>query len=107
MGDEVFSGTSNLTGSLDIRVSKAGADTTLGRVQSLILDAESTRTPLMRLIDRYAGWYTPTVCMLAAVVWFFSDDREVGVQKAITMLIIACPCALALATPLAVPIDVE
>jgi len=100
-GDEVFSGTNNLTGMLDIRVTKAGADTTLGRVQQLILDAERTRIPLMRLIDRYAGWYTPTICMLAGVVWFFSEDKEVGVHKAITMLIIACPCALVLATPTA------
>lgn len=101
VGNEVFSGTSNLTGVLDIRVTKAGGDTTLGRVQRLILDAEKTRIPLMRLIDRYAGWYTPTICMLAAVVWFFSADKDVGVNKAITMLIIACPCALVLATPTA------
>lgn len=100
-GDEVFSGTSNVTGAMDIRVTKAGADTTLGRVQQLILDAESTRTPLMRLIDRYAGWYTPTICMLAAIVWFFSEDKDLGIHKAITMLIIACPCALVLATPTA------
>ena len=101
VGDEVFSGTSNLTGSLEIRVTKAGKDTTLGRVQDLILGAEKTRIPLMRLIDKYAGWYTPTVCMLAAIVWFFAEDKTVGVQKAITMLIIACPCALILATPTA------
>lgn len=101
IGDEVFSGSSNLTGQLDIRVTKAGSDTTLGRVQQLILDAERTRIPLMRLIDRYAGWYTPTVCMLAAIVWFFSEDKTLGVHKAITMLIIACPCALVLATPTA------
>ncbi len=100
-GEEVFSGTNNLTGALQIRVTKAGAETTLGRVQKLILDAEKTRIPLMRLIDRYAGWYTPTVCMLAAVVWFFSEDKQLGIQKAITMLIIACPCALVLATPTA------
>lgn len=100
-GDEVFSGTNNLTGALEIRVTKAGRDTTLGRVQQLILDAEKTRIPLMRLIDKYAGWYTPTVCMLAAVVWFFSEDKDEGVHKAITMLIIACPCALVLATPTA------
>ena len=43
-------------------------DTTLGRVQDLILNAEQTRIPLMRLIDKYAGWYTPTICMLAAAV---------------------------------------
>lgn len=100
-GDEVFSGTSNLTGQLDIRVTKSGRDTTLGHVQELILAAEASRTPIMRLIDRYAGWYTPTVCMLAAIVWFFSENKDVGVQKAITMLIIACPCALVLATPTA------
>ncbi len=100
-GDEVFSGTSNLTGALEVRVTKAGRDTTLGRVQQLILDAEKTRIPLMRLIDKYAGWYTPTVCMLAAVVWFFSEDKDEGMHKAITMLIIACPCALVLATPTA------
>ena len=100
-GDEVFSGTSNLTGALEVRVTKAGKDTTLGKVQELILGAEKTRIPLMRLIDKYAGWYTPTVLMLAAVVWFFSEDKEVGVHKAITMLIIACPCALVLATPTA------
>ena len=101
VGDEVFSGTNSLTGVMDFRVTKAGGDTTLGRVQHLILDAERTRIPLMRLIDKYAGWYTPTVCMLAAVVWFFSEDKDVGVHKAITMLIIACPCALVLATPTA------
>ncbi len=101
VGAEVFSGTNNLTGALDIRVTKAGGDTTLGRVQQLILDAEKTRIPIMRLIDNYAGWYTPTVCMLAAIVWFFSEDKDLGVQKAITMLIIACPCALVLATPTA------
>lgn len=100
-GDEVFSGTSNLTGMLEVKVTKAGKDTTLGRVQHLILDAEKTRSPFMRLIDRYAGWYTPTVCMLAGIVWFFSADKDVGIHKAITMLIIACPCALVLATPTA------
>lgn len=101
VGDEVFSGTNNLNGVLDVEVTKAGKDTTLGRVQELILGAEATRSPLMRLIDRYAGWYTPTVCMLAGIVWFFSQDKDVGVHKAITMLIIACPCALVLATPTA------
>ena len=100
-GDEVFGGTSNLTGALEVRVTKAGKDATLGRVQELILDAERTRSPMMRLIDKYAAWYTPTVCMLAAIVWFFSEDKEVGVKKAITMMIIACPCSLILATPTA------
>ena len=101
VGDEVFSGTNNLTGAMDVRVTKAGKDTTLGRVQELILGAEQTRIPLMRLVDRYAGWYTPTVIMLAAIVWYFSVDRVEGMHKAITMLIIACPCSLVLATPTA------
>ncbi|MCO6436386.1 MAG: cadmium-translocating P-type ATPase [Phycisphaerae bacterium] len=101
VGDEVFSGTSNVTGALDIRVTRAGKDTTLGRVQDLILGAEHTRIPIMRLIDKYAAWYTPTILMIAGVVLFFSEDKTVGVNKAITMLIIACPCALVLATPTA------
>lgn len=101
VGDEVFGGTSNLTGAIDVRVTKAGRDTTLGRVQQLILEAESTRLPLMRLIDKYAGWYTPTIVMLAGMVWFFSADRTEGIKTAITMLIVACPCAVVLATPTA------
>lgn len=101
VGDEVFSGTSNITGALDIRVTKAGADTTLGRVQELILRAEQTRIPLMRLIDRYAGWYTPTILMIAAIVFFFAPDKREGINRAISMLVVACPCALVLATPTA------
>jgi len=98
-GTEVYGGTSNLTGALDIRVTKAGEDTTLANVQQLILRAEQTRMPLARLIDKYAGWYTPVIIMLAGVVLFFSEDKSVGIEKAITMLIVACPCALVVATP--------
>ncbi len=97
-GDEVFGGTNNLTGALHVRVTKSGADTTLGRVQDLILQAERTRIPLMRLIDQYASWYTPITLMLTGVVWFFTRDPKI----AITMIVIACPCALILATPTAV-----
>jgi Cd2+/Zn2+-exporting ATPase len=100
VNNEVFNGTSNLTGVLDIRVTRAGQETTLGRVQSLILDAERTRIPLMRLIDRYAAWYTPTILMLAGIVWFFNQDQD-GATRAIAMLVVACPCALVLATPTA------
>jgi Cd2+/Zn2+-exporting ATPase len=97
VGDEVFSGTSNLTGAIDVRVTKAGMDTTLGRVQKLIMQAEATRTPMMRIVDRYAGWYTPTALMLAAIVLFFTGE----VERSISMLVVACPCALILATPTA------
>ncbi|MCL2329745.1 MAG: cation-translocating P-type ATPase, partial [Phycisphaerae bacterium] len=99
-GAEVFNGTVNLTGAMDIRVTKAGAETTLGRVQSLILQAEGTRIPLMRLIDQYAAWYTPTILMLAGLVLFFHGGKE-GMNRAISMLVVACPCALVLATPTA------
>ena len=99
-GDMVFSGTSNLTGAMDIEVTKVSGETTLGQVQNLILQAERTRIPIMRLIDRYVIWYTPVILMLAALVLFFTRDSN-GVQRAITMLVVSCPCALIMATPTA------
>ena len=96
-GVQVFAGTNNLTGVLDVTVTKAGKDTTLGKVQSLIIQAEQTKIPIMRIIDRYVKWYTPTILMIAGIVWFFTQD----VSRAITILVISCPCALILATPTA------
>ena len=102
-GDEVFGGTINLTSLMDIQVSRAGQDTTLGRVKELILQAEGTRIPIARMIDQYAGWYTPTVLMLIGIVLFLTgrEDPRFAVERAITMLVIACPCAIILATPTA------
>jgi Cd2+/Zn2+-exporting ATPase len=94
---QVFAGTNNLTGALDITVTKAGKDTTLGKVQELIIEAEQTKIPIMRIIDRYVRWYTPTILMIAGIVLFFTRN----VNYAITILIISCPCALILATPTA------
>ena len=104
IGDEVYSGTINMTGVMDIQVTKAGEDTTLGRVKDLILQAEQTRTPFSRMIDRYAGWYTPTVLMIVFIVWFFISqfDPAGAASRAIAMLVIACPCPLILATPTAI-----
>lgn len=96
-GMQVFAGTSNLTGMLELTVTKAGQDTTLGKVQSLILEAERTKIPIMRIIDRYIGWYVPTVLMIAMIVWFFTGNTD----QAITILVISCPCAIILATPTA------
>ena len=96
-GQQVFAGTTNLTGALDVEVVTAGADTTLGKVQSLILQAESTKIPIMRIIDRYIKWYTPTILMIAGLIFAFTSE----INRAISALIIACPCALILATPTA------
>ena len=96
-GDEVFGGTINVAGALDIEITKAGQDTTLGRVKDLILQAERTRTPISRMIDRYAHWYTPVILMFAAIVFFFTRELD----RAIAILIIACPCAFILAVPTA------
>lgn len=103
LGDEVFGSTMNLTGVMDIEVVKAGADTLLGRVKDLILEAERTRTPIMRLVDQYAAWYTPTILMLVGVVLFFAlkSSPDTAFNRAIAMLVIACPSALILATPTA------
>lgn len=96
-GMQVFAGTTNITGALDITVTKAGKDTTLGKVQSLIIQAEQTKIPIMRIIDRYVKWYTPTILMIAGIVLFFTRN----IDYAITILVISCPCALILATPTA------
>ena len=96
-GMQVFAGTSNLTGVLDIKVTRAGEDTTLGKVQSLILQAEHTKIPIMRIIDRYVKWYIPTILMISAIIWFFTRD----INRAIGAIVVSCPCALILATPTA------
>ena len=96
-GMQVFAGTSNLTGVMDVVVTKAGDDTTLGKVQQLIIAAEQTQLPIMRMIDQYIKWYIPTVLMIAAIVYFFTGE----IDKSIGILVISCPCALIMATPTA------
>jgi Cd2+/Zn2+-exporting ATPase len=96
-GDEVFAGTQNLTGVLEIKVSRAGQDTTLGRVRELILAAEKTKLPIMKLVDQYMGFYTPLVLVIAALVWAFTRRLD----NVISVIIFSCPCAFILATPTA------
>ncbi len=96
-GDDVFAGTQNLTGVLEIRVSRAGQDTTLGRVRELILAAEKTKLPIMKLVDQYMVYYTPLVLVMGALVWAFTGNLE----RVIAVLVVACPCAFILATPTA------
>jgi Cd2+/Zn2+-exporting ATPase len=96
-GDEVFAGTQNLNGVLEVKVTRAGEDTTLGKVRELILAAEKTKLPIMRIIDQYMGFYTPLVLVIGALCWAFTQD----LSRVIAVFIVACPCAFVLATPTA------
>jgi Cd2+/Zn2+-exporting ATPase len=96
-GDEVFAGTQNLTGVLEIKVSRAGTDTTLGRVRELILAAEKTKLPIMKIVDQYMSFYTPLVLVIGALVWAFTRD----LNRVIAVFVVSCPCAFILATPTA------
>ena len=96
-GDEVFAGTQNLTGVLEIKVSRAGTDTTLGRVRELILAAEQTKLPIQKIVDQYMGFYTPLVLVIGALVWAFTKDLD----RVIAVFVVSCPCAFILATPTA------
>ena len=96
-GDEVFAGTQNLTGVLEIKVSRAGTDTTLGRVRELIIAAEKTKLPIQKIVDQYMGFYTPLVLVIGALVWAFTHD----LNRVIAVFVVSCPCAFILATPTA------
>src|SRR6202008_2430345 len=88
-GDDVFAGTQNLTGVLEVKVSRAGQDTTLGRVRELILAAEKTKLPIMKIVDQYMGYYTPLVLLIGILVWAFSHD----LNRVIAVFLVSCPCA--------------
>src|SRR5271169_6784225 len=96
-GDEVFAGTQNLTGVLEIKVTRAGTDTTLGRVRELIIAAEKTKLPIQKIVDQYMGFYTPLVLVIGALVWAFTHQLD----RVAAIFIVSCPCAFILATPTA------
>jgi len=98
VNDEVFAGTINESGRLEIEITRAGEDSTLGQVQRLILQAASQKPVVARMIEKYAGYYTPTVLMVAAIVFVFTRDMD----RTIALLLIACPCAIILAGPTAI-----
>ncbi len=93
--DEVFAGTTNLDGMLHVKVQSSGEATVLGRVVTVLQEVEQAKTPIVRLLERVAVWYLPTVIVLAGITLFLSSD----LSRFITVLIVACPCALVLAAP--------
>jgi Cd2+/Zn2+-exporting ATPase len=97
VGSAVFAGTLNLDGRLEIVVERVGEATVLGRVVELLRDVEASKTPAIRLLERYGAGYLPVVLAIAGTVLFFTED----VSRAITVLVVSCPTALVLAGPAA------
>ncbi|MFJ2711354.1 heavy metal translocating P-type ATPase [Pseudomonas sp. NPDC087346] len=94
-GMTVFGGAINLDGLLRIEVTRTGGESTLGKVIALMQNAERSKPPITRLLERYAGSYMVLVLLLAAVTWFITNDA----QAMLAVLVAACPCALVLSAP--------
>lgn len=97
-GHKVFAGTLNEDGRLEIRTTKIGADTTLARIVHLVEEAQESEAPIQGIADRFTVWFFPTVIVLAVIGYLSSGD----VKVAVAILLVACPCAFAIATPSAV-----
>ena len=97
-GDEVYVGTLAETGALQIEATRVGEDTTLARIAALVESAQQRNAPIQRSLDRLAGWLVPVMLALAVIVFVVTRDAP----RAITVLIVTCPCALILASPTAV-----
>ena len=111
-GDRVIGGTVNQSGGLVLRADRIGRDTMLARIVDMVARAQRSRAPIQRLADRVAGWFVPAVivaALLAFAAWmlFGPEPRfSFGLVAAVTVLIIACPCALGLATPMSIMVGV-
>ncbi|GAC1365623.1 MAG: hypothetical protein NVSMB32_09310 [Actinomycetota bacterium] len=105
-GDRVVGATVNQQGVLTIRASAVGADTALAGIVALVEQAQSNKAPIQRLVDRIAGIFVPVVLVLAALTvsgwWLLAGNLSSGILAAVALLIVACPCALGLATPMAI-----
>jgi Cu+-exporting ATPase len=105
-GDEVFGATINLSGTLKVRINKTGKDTVLAQIIQMVENAQSSKAPIQHLADKVAGVFVPTIISIAAltfVIWFaITGDIEASILPTVAVLIIACPCALGLATPTAI-----
>ena len=107
VGDLVFAGTINQTAALEFRVTAAASNTTLARIIHAVEQAQSTRAPTQRFVDRFAAIYTPGVFVLALAVafgmpWLMGWTWLDALYKALVLLVIACPCALVISTPVTV-----
>jgi len=111
-GAKVIAGTVNRSGSFVMRAEKIGRDTMLSQIVAMVAQAQRSRAPIQRLADRVAGWFVPAViaaALLAFTAWaaFGPEPRlAFGLVAAVTVLIIACPCALGLATPMSIMVGV-
>jgi Cu+-exporting ATPase len=110
--DEVIGGTLNQSGGLIIRAEKVGRDTMLARIVQMVADAQRSRAPIQRMADQVSGWFVPLVILIALltfVAWsIFGPEPKMtfGLLAAVAVLIIACPCALGLATPMSIMVGV-
>jgi Cd2+/Zn2+-exporting ATPase len=103
VGDEVYAGSINGRGALEMRVTRVGRDTRLARIIHLVEDAQTQRAPVQTFVDRFARIYTPIVIALALAVALIpavaGGDPDVWLYRALVLLVIACPCALVISTP--------
>lgn len=95
IGDEVFYGTVNCDGSIDIIATKIGEDSSLQKLIRMVKEAEENKAPMQRIVDKWAGWLVPAALIIAVAAYFITSD----IIRAVTVLVVFCPCALALATP--------
>jgi Cu+-exporting ATPase len=111
-GARVIGGTLNQTGALIIEADRVGADTMLSRIVHMVADAQRSRAPIQRLADKVSGWFVPAVIVVAVAAliawWVFgpSPAFSYGLIAAVSVLIVACPCALGLATPMSIMVGV-
>lgn len=111
-GSKVIGGTINRSGALIVRAEKLGRDSMLARIVQMVADAQRSRAPIQRLADRVASWFVPAVIAVALLaftgwmVWGPEPRFAHGLVAAVTVLIIACPCALGLATPMSIMVGV-
>ncbi|MGV8145301.1 MAG: heavy metal translocating P-type ATPase [Alkaliphilus sp.] len=107
IGDEVFAGTINEHGFLEVNVSKISKDTKLANIIRLIQEAQSKKAPIQQTVDKFANYYTPLVVVMAILITiiptlFFAQPFEIWFRKALILLVISCPCALVISTPVAI-----